>query len=151
MWIEGLGREINVVPIAAGRGLRLDLASAVTFVTTASDTFTITAAPSFAGSYTAITPSGTTLADHGVNVYKSSATNGSAAWVKDNTLIQASPNGHTIVSGGAIATCFCIGADILPDGQRYVKVSVGGSGLVTAIFHDLQVQRTPPNLAILSA
>lgn len=151
MWMEGLGRVINVVPIAAGRGLRLDVAEAITFVCTGNDTFTVTAAPTFAGSYTAVTPSGTTLAaDHGVRCYKSTATNGSAAWVRDDTLVQASPNGHTVViASGTVA--FCIGGDILPDGQRYVKVSVAASGLVTAVFHDLDVQRAPQNLAIVSA
>lgn len=141
--MEGLGRVFNVIPIAAGRGIALQGAAAITFVTTASDTFTLTTAATFAGSYTA----GIATLVGKINVYKSAATNGSAVWALDNTLIST----NTIVSGGAITTCFTIGAPMLPDLGKYVKLSVGGSGLVTAILHDLFPQRTPPNLAILSA
>ncbi|MET0426669.1 MAG: hypothetical protein ABW046_22570 [Actinoplanes sp.] len=141
--MEALGRLINVVPIAAGRGISLKGASAITFVTTASDTFTLTTATTFAGSYTA----GIATLVGVTNVYTSSATNGSAVWAKNNALIST----NTIVSGGAITTCFTINAASLPDGASYVKLSVGGSGLVTAILHDLYYQRTPANLAIPSA
>lgn len=142
--MEGLGRVFNVIPIAAGRGISVVDAAAITFVTTASDTFTLTSSDAFAGTYN--TGTLTTLAGL-VNVYKSAATNGTAAWVKDNTLIST----NTVVSGGAIATCFTIMGEWLPDGRSYVKLSVGASGLVTAILHDLSVQRGPANLAILSA
>lgn len=143
-WMQGLGRVFNVIPIAAGRGISMVDAPAITFVTTGNDTFTLTCSDTFGGTYnnTGIT----TLAGL-VNVYKSSATNGSAAWVKDNSLISA----NTIVSGGAIATAFTIGDTVIPDGKSYVKLSVGGAGLVMAILHDLSVQRDPANLAIPSA
>lgn len=143
--MEGLGRIFNVIPIAAGRGISLQGGTAITFVTTGSDTFTLTAATTFAGSYSAVAPL-TTLVG-ATNVYKSSATNGSALWVLDNTLIST----NTVVSGGAIATCFAIHAPTLAATYRYVKLSAAGAGLVTAIVHDLTVQRTPPNLAALSA
>lgn len=141
--MEALGRLINVVPIAAGRGISLKGATAITFVTTGSDTFTLTTATSFAGSYTA----GIATLVGVVNVYKSSATNGTAVWAKDNTLIST----NTIVSGGAITTCFTVNAASLPDLASYVKLSAAGSGLVTAILHDLTYQRAPLNLAIPSA
>lgn len=136
--MEGLGRLFNVVPIAASRGLSMTGCSGITFVTTGSDTFTVTVATGFAGSYA--TPGTLTC-----NVYKSSATNGSAAWVKDNTLITA----NTIVT--TVSTSFHISGTFLPDLKNYIKVTPSGAGLVTAIFHDLVVQRTPPNLAIVSA
>lgn len=142
--MEGLGRVFNVIPIAAGRAISLVDAAAVTFVTTGNDTFTFTSSDTFGGTYNAGSLS--TLVGL-VNVYKSSATNGSAAWVKDNSLIST----NTIVSGGAIATAFTIMGEWLPDGRSYVKLSVAGAGLVTAILHDLSVQRGPANLAILSA
>jgi hypothetical protein len=141
--MEGLGRLFNVIPIAAGRGISMKGATAITFVTTASDTFTLTTATSFAGSYTA----GIATLVGVTNVYKSAATNGSAVWAKDNTLIST----NTVVSGGAITTCFTINAASLPDLACYVKLSVGGSGLVTAILHDLTYQKAPLNLAIPSA
>lgn len=141
--MEGLGRVFNVVPIAASRGLSLRYGTAVTFVTTGNDTFTLTTAATFAGSYTA----GIATLVGKTNVYKSSATNGTAAWVLDNTLITT----NTIVSGGAIATAFTIHAPSLPDLARYVKLTPSSAGLVTAIFHDLGTQRNPANLPILSA
>lgn len=136
--MEALGRLMNVVPIAAGRGLSLSGSSGITFVTTGSDTFTVTVAAGFAGSYAS--PGTLTC-----NVYKNSATNGSAAWVKDNSLIST----NTVVT--TVSTCFHITGASLPDLKNYIKVTPSGSGLVTAILHDLTVQRTPPNLAIVSA
>jgi hypothetical protein len=138
--MEGLGRAFNIVPIAAGRGLSMVGCRGITFITTGNDTFTFTEAVTFAGSYQAI-PNLTQ------NVYTSSATNGSAAWTKNNALRST----NTIVSGGAVTTAIYIPGDFLDDTYAYIKCSVGGSGLVTAIMHDLYVQRTPPNLAIVSA
>jgi hypothetical protein len=40
---------------------------------------------------------------------------------------------------------------MVPDTYTYVKCSVGASGLVTAILHDLTYQRTPGNLPKVSA
>lgn len=136
--MEGLGRLFNVVPIAAGRGLRLDQGRAVTFVCTGNDTFTLTCAAGFAGSYA--TPGNTIT-----RVYTNTATNGSAAWVKVD---QAASNAVVIASG---SVAFHVSGDSLPDTKNYVKVSVGASGLVMAILHDLYFQRTPANLPIVSA
>jgi hypothetical protein len=141
--MEALGRLFNVVPIAAGRGLRLNLSSAITFVTTGSDTFTLTSATSFAGSYA--TPGTITC-----NVYKTSATNGTAAWVRDNTLISTNTIVTTVTTAFTITGAFIHGS-ASNSGAMYVKLSAGGAGLVTAILHDLSVQRTPANLPILSA
>lgn len=138
--MEALGRLVNVVPIAASRGLNMQNCSAITFVTTGNDTFTVTVAAGFAGAYA--TPGTLTC-----NVYKSAATNGTAVWVKDNTLITA----NTVVSGGAIVTCFSIPGTSLPDTKNYIKVTPSAAGLVMAILHDLSVQRAPANLPIVSA
>src|SRR5260221_12596619 len=59
--MEGLGRIYNVVPIAAGVGISLKHCSGITFVCTNSAinaVFTVTVAPTFAGTYVAPTPSG---------------------------------------------------------------------------------------------
>lgn len=136
--MEGLGRLFNVVPIAAGRGLNFQHCSAITFVCTGNDTFTLTCASSFAGSYA--TP-GNII----VNTYTNTSTNGTAAWVK---AVQAAAN-TAVISSGAIA--FTVKGESLPDTKNYVKVSVGGSGLVMAILHDLEIQRTPANLVLPSA
>lgn len=138
MAMEGLGRLFNVVPIAAGRGLSLKNAAGVTFVVTGSDTFTLTAATSFAGSYSS---PGNII----VRKYTNTATNGSAAWVK----VDQSAANTVVVASGAVA--FYVAGTSLPDTYCYVKLSAGGSGLVTAVIHDLAQQRTPANLLTPSA
>jgi hypothetical protein len=136
--MEGLGKDFNIVPIAAGAGLSLRDAGGVTFVCTGNDTFTLTVADTFAGSYA--TP-GNILTKKITNT----ATNGTAAWV---SATQSASNAVTISSG---SVAFYVSGDSLPDGKAYVKVSAGGSGLVTAVFHDLTSQRKADNLAIVGA
>jgi hypothetical protein len=136
--MEGLGRTFNCVPIAAGAALSLRDAGGVTFVCTGNDTFTLTCSDSFGGSYAS---PGNIITKKITNT----ATNGTAAWA---TATQTASNAVTISSG---AVAFYVSGDSLPDGKAYVKVSVGASGLVTAVFHDLTVQRKPDNLAIVGA
>lgn len=136
--MQGLGRLFNVVPIAAGRGLYMGNVSAVTFVCTGNDTFTITVASTFAGSYA--TP-GTII----TQTYTNTATNGSAAWVKAT---QAAANTVVIASGTVAFTVF---GSQLPDPKVYIKNTASSAGLVTAILHDLTYQRGPANLQIVSA
>jgi hypothetical protein len=137
--MQGLGRTFNVVPIAAGVGLSLAHASAVTYICTGNDTFTLTAASTFAGSYA--TP-GNIITQK----YTCTSTAGTAAWSAKTT--QAASNAVTISSG---TVAFTIYTSMLTDPTKYLKVAAGGSGLVMAIFHDLTVQRSPANLPILGA
>ena len=137
---EQLGNHWNVIPIAGGVAISLKGVVGVTFVTTGNDTFTLTTSAAFSSGFAS---PGTIVA----NVYKSSSTGGTAAWVQDQTLIST----NTVVSGGAIATAFYISDVFLPDLKTYVKLTPSGAGLVTAILGDLTVKRTPPNLAIISA
>jgi hypothetical protein len=134
--MEGLGRVANVIPIAAGAGFSLKQASGVMIVCTGNDTFTVTVASTFAGSYA--TPGNIIT-----RKYTNTATNGTAAWVKAT---QAASNAVTISSGTVV---FHIFGTQLPDPKAYIKVSVGSGGLVTAVLHDLTAQRTPANLPIL--
>jgi len=136
--MEMLGRTINVVPIASGVALKLAGGIGYTFVTTGSDTFTVTFSALFASGFA----TGGTLT---CNVYKTASASGTAAWVLDNTLIST----NTVVT--TVTTCFYISDVFAPDGKVYVKCTAGGAGLVMAIQGDLTVKRTPPNLAILSA
>ncbi|MEV7389619.1 hypothetical protein [Streptomyces sp. NPDC091215] len=134
----GLGRAINVIPIAAGNAFKLRGASAVTFVCTGNDTFTLTASSSFGGSYSS---PGNII----TRKQTCTATNGTAAWVEAT---QAGSNAVTIASGTVV---FSVLTSQLADPNDYVKVSVGASGLVTAILHDLVVQRKPSNLETLGS
>lgn len=136
--MQGLGRLFNAVPIAAGVGLAMRDCSAMTFICTGNDTFTLTVASTFGGSYA--TP-GSII----TQTYTNTSTNGTAAWVKAT---QSAANTVVIASGSVAFTVF---GSQLADPKCYVKVSAGASGLVTALAHDLTVQRGPANLAKLSA
>lgn len=137
--MEALGRLFNVIPIAAGVGIDLRDASAVTFIVTGADTYTLTVADTFAGAYA--TPGNIIT-----RKYTATATNGTAPWV---AATQAAAN--TVVVAGATAVAFHVPASALPDGKRYVKLSAAATGLVKAITHDLVVQRAPDKLPALSA
>lgn len=137
-YMEGLGRVFNVVPIAAGQGISMKGCSAITFVCTGNDTFTLTVANTFGGSYA--TPGNIITRKH-----TNTSTANTAAWV-DAT--QAASNAVTISSGTVV---FTVGQAQIPDPAAYLKVSVGASGLVTAILHDLKAKRAPANLPIVGA
>lgn len=136
---EALGRVVNVVPIAAGVALSMRDCSGITFVCTGADTFTLTASATFGGSYT----SPGSIINH---YYQAAATNGTAAWTRQT---QAASN--AVVQASAYTTVIEVLDAQLPDPDNYVKLSVGGSGLVMAILHDLEYQRKPANLTIVSA
>lgn len=138
--MEALGRLINVAPIVGtGNAINLKYGEAVTFVCTGADTFTLTVADSFAGSYA--TP-GNIITSY----YQNTSTNGTAAWTKQT---QAASN--AVVQGGAYTTVIHVPATALPDGKTHIKCTRSSAGLVMAIVHDLHVQRTPANLPILGA
>ncbi len=153
MAMESLGRLNNYVPIAAGQGLSLKTCTGVTFVCTGNDTFTLTVSTSFAGSY--VTPPTTAIGGGLIrNKYTNTATNGTAAWVKVALASGSYANTATISSGTVVFTVYPI--DLTPTtstgtNYTYIMCSVGGSGLVQAVLHDLTEQRTPANLPIVGA
>lgn len=132
--MEGLGRLFNVVPIAAGVGLSMRDCESIEFICTGNDTFTLTVSPTFGGSYA--TPGNTIT-----RKYTNTSTNGSAKWVKAT---QSASNAVTISSG---SVSIWVGQSQLTDPAVYVKCTASGSGLVTAVLHDLEAQRGPANLA----
>lgn len=135
--MEALGRLFNVVPIAAGTLISLKDAAGITFVCTGDDTFTVKSATGYNGSPTALTAI--------TRTYKCTSTAGAAVWTDSGDI--AAVSAVTIASGVVV---FYIDSSDLPAGANYVEVSVGASGLVTAIPHDLLTQRTPANLRVLS-
>jgi hypothetical protein len=137
--MEALGRLVNVIPAAAGVGISLIDADSILFVMHTADTYTLTAAPSFAGSYTS---PGNII----TKKYTNTSVNGTAPWVEAS---QAAAN--TVVIAGATAVAIHVSAASLPDGQKYVKMSAAATGLVKAIVYDLHVARKPSNLPALSA
>jgi hypothetical protein len=142
----GLGRIFNIVGTASGVGVALQAGSGITFYGTNDGTYTLTLATSFAGSYSQ--PSNWnpityawTNADNGV---------GTGAWAK---VTQAASN--AVVTATDIAVAFTLLYTAVPDTYTYVKCTKtsanDGNPSCLAIVHDLTVQRTPANLAILSA
>lgn len=138
MSIELLGRTIDVVPIASGSAISLKNCAGITFVVTGNDTWTLTSSATFGGAYTS---PGNII----VRTYKSTATNGTAAWTRVNQTAAA-----TVVSASGTVVFFVDGCS-LPDTHTYVKLTAGAAGTVFAILGDLDVQRAPANLAIKSA
>ncbi len=136
--IESLGRTIDVIPAASGQGISMKNCAGILFVCTGNDTWTLTASPTFAGSY--VSP-GAII----VRTYKSTTLTGTAAWTRTN---QTAAN--TVVSASGTVAFYVDGAS-LADLQAYVKVTAGAAGTCVAILGDLDVQRDPRNLAIKSA
>lgn len=146
---EGLGRLFNVIPIAAGKPINITQASAVTFVCTGNDTFTLTVGTTHGS--VATTPPTTAIGGGLIrNYYTSTATDGSAAWVKTALASPSYVNAVTIASGTVAFSVYPI--DLAGStAYTYLECGVGSGGLVTAIVHDLNVQRTPANLLTLNA
>jgi len=136
MAMEGLGRLFNVVPIAAGKKISMKDCQGITFVCTGDDTFTLNNGATYNGATTTLA----TITDY----YTSTATDGSAAWV---FATQAAADNVAIASG---SVAFYVDSGDLAASDEYVEVTVGGSGLVMAILHDLLVQRAPANLRTVS-
>lgn len=137
--MEALGRLFNVAPIVGGgSAIALKDCTGVTFICTGNDTFTLTVASSFGGSYAS---PGNII----VTKYTNTSTDGTAAWVKAT---QSAADAVTISSG---TVAFHVSTNSLPDGKTYIKCTHSSAGLVTAITHDLAVQRNPANLPKLSA
>lgn len=136
--MEALGRLFNVVPIAAGVALSMRDCESITFILTGNDTFTLTASATFGGSYTS-------PGNLWTRKYTNTATAGTAKWVKAT---QSAAN-TIVMTTGTVAVW--LGQSQLADPNLYVKVTASGSGLVTAILHDLEAQRGPANLPIVSA
>lgn len=140
MAIEGLGRVINAVPVAAGQSISLRDAQGVTFIAY--------------GAAEAVTLQSSVSAGAGqanlaiiTRYYTNTAQTGTAAWVAATQAAAAT----VTIPGATAAVAFYVDANDLPAGQRYVNVNKTTAALVVAIVHDLQVQRDPKNLPALSA
>lgn len=137
---EGLGRLFNIVHTLGDTAyVSLVTGNAVTFVCQldAGDTFTVSSATDAAGT------SATALAK--ITQYYTAAKAG-GVWTK-NTQAAAS----TVTTANSVVAVFTIRHDQLPDGHSYVKCPSTSTGTVLAIQHDLNVQRTPANLASVIA
>lgn len=153
--MEILGRNANVIPIAAGAGFKMRSASSVMVVVTgATAVATLNQASAFGGPYTAFAAI--------KNIYWSTASNGTAAWQK-LLFAAGAPFGTPAVplstftlgttAGLTTATmaAFHIFTSELSDPNNYLQVVMAGGGLCNVVLSDLVAQRAPANLEILSA
>ncbi len=145
--MKGLGRVFNVVAFASGIHISLENASGVTFVCYENGgAQNITIKESIDGSPEQALAVVTELyANSGIG----------PVWTRNTT----DANGALGTGDAAIVkkdteafdtAVFYIGADELSDTYNNVEVTVNG-GTVTAIVHDLLVQRTPVNLVSAGA
>jgi hypothetical protein len=148
---EGLGRLFDIEPAISQKAgtvkcINLKDAAGVTFVcwvpANAGDTFIVkssAASVAGSGSFTAFNPIS--------RYYTKTVQDGTVNWVDSGDL--ASNIGTIVLPSGSVA--FYVGADDLPAGNSYIEVVPGTSGIVTAIMHDLEVQRNPKFLRIPNA
>lgn len=137
--MRALGRVFDVVPIASGKYISMKNASGITFVCTGADTFNVSEAKTVSGTPQDV---GAVITQY----YQQAGTDGTHGWTT-----QTQSAADEVVQGSAYTTVIEIFGDMLDDGYSYVACTAAVSGLVTAIVHDLTVQRKPDNLVALSA
>lgn len=147
---DGLGRVFNTIYTATGVNVSMQKAAAVTFIGFLDDgtqtlTFTQTDSTGVNSEVDLnIFTVGGVTAPHGESrIY--TGPNGGGTWT-DSTASAASDN----VADGATAandtTVVTVRAEQLSDGYDQVQCTSSGAGVVTAILHELAVQRAPQNL-----
>jgi hypothetical protein len=145
MLSEGLGRLYNVIQPADDVYVNLAEAGGVTFVgfeVDGASVFLVTFSDDAAGSHTS-TPD---VIDH---YYGRSNDQSSGVWHR--TAVSPASETFTAADVTEDQVAIEILAHQCPDGKPYVKCTVDGAGVVTAILHDLARQRTPANLASVTA
>ncbi|MCT2591145.1 hypothetical protein LHJ74_14720 [Streptomyces sp. N2-109] len=136
--MEALGRTLNVVPTADGVYANARDCSAVTFVCTGADTYTITEATDAAGTGA----QSLVVVDH---YYANTSAAGAAAWTHEE---QTAAAAVTIAAGVAVIE---VSTKALSDGFTHLACASTAAGLVTAVTSDLAVQRAPQNLPAVAA
>lgn len=133
--MKGLGRVFNVVPAASGVHIPLKGASAISFVTYEDDGSTIATIKE------SIDGASEQALDCNVSPHKAPGIGGTwtAMAEQDDTLDLSDDTTND-------AMVFTVDAAQLSAGFNCVEVTVDG-GICVAILHDLNVQRTPANLA----
>lgn len=131
-----LGYIYNPVPTAAGVLISLKDAAGIAFRCIGADTYTLSSAATYNGSPTTLA----TITEY----WTITSAAGAAQWV---VATQAAADSITLGSGNAF---FYVDAADLPAAAQYVKVAVGGSGLVQADLVFMAAQRDPTLLRVVS-
>lgn len=145
MAMEGLGRLFNVLQPMDDVYVSLKDAGGVSFSVFEVDgatVSTITFSSDAAGTATS-TPD---VVDH---YYGRSADQGGGVWHR--TAVSPASESVTDADVTEDQIVIYIDASMCPDDKPYVKCTVDGSGVVTAILHDLHSARAPQNLPSATA
>jgi hypothetical protein len=140
--MEALGKELNIAISADAKYISMKDCKGITFVgylASTGDTYTLTEAKDAAGTGAQV------LAK--ISRFWTSTGDGSDAWVLTTQAAASTAVATSAANQSAIA--FDVDAPMLSDTYKYVKVASTGAGTVTAIQHDLHVQRKPSNLAAI--
>jgi len=135
--MEGLGRIFNVVPTADAVEIDLRNAAGVTFICVGADTYTIREAQS---------GTGTGVQDllAWEHWYTNSGAVGATQWVEAS---DSTPAAAAVIAANA---AIYVDAKSLSDDFTHVQCNSTAAGLVVAIVHDLNVQRDPALLPVLT-
>lgn len=149
--MEGLGRLVDVVYTASGNYFSMKNASAVSLLVKCTSTTTTSIALVAATTFAAGTTANWTTANgfgQAAHWYQNTTNNGTGAWTKQ-TASWAS-NVLTVGATSGYMSVVTIYTSQFAAGYDYLAVT-GTNCTVTAVLHDLTVQRGPANLAILGA
>lgn len=141
--MHALGRLLNYRHIADGGYVSLKDADSASFFCylggAAGDTYTLTEAKDASGTGAQVLAAFTE--------FFTCTGDGSDAWVR--TTQAAASTVVTSATAAQQSMCCEVEAAALDAGYTYVKLTSTGAGLVTAVTHDLEVQRRPNNLPAL--
>ena len=146
----GLGRVFNVLGVGVGNVMSVKECAAWSVIVESSGAATITvqAAKTFTG-----TPANWTAANGFTQPtywYQAAAPDGTVAWTKQTASWSTAT--LTIAATNTYMSVIPFFGTQLADGYCYFKISASANTTYVAVVtHDLQVQRTPANLAKLGA
>lgn len=145
MAMEFLGRYGNVLPVASGVAINMSNCVGVAFFGTNDNTYTLTLATTFGGSYSQ--PTGWNPITH----YYTNADNGVGTGAWSDKVTQAASNVVTIASD--IEVCIQVFGSMIPDTYKFLKCtsSAPGDGTLVAVLYELDAPRKPVNLPKISA
>ena len=149
--MEGLGRIIDVIVTASGNYFSMKNASAVTFVCKCSSTTTTSVALVGATTFAAGTTLNWTTANgfgQAAHYYQNTVNNGTAGWTKQAATWTT--NSIAIGATSGYVSVFDVYTSQFAAGYDYIAAT-GTNCTITAILHDLTVQRGPANLTTLGA
>jgi hypothetical protein len=148
--MEGLGRVFDVVNNASGVNISLKNCSAISYVVQASSTssLAVTASTAYSGG---TTTSWTAANGFGLPTtwYQNVSDVNTAAWTKHTAVWTT--NSVALGQTSTYVAVICFYVSQLADTYDYINATETDATSVFAILHDLTVQRTPANLAILGA